>query len=98
MYWGNESCLDILGRQYELVWLLATVSETGEYSFWMMNSLACPASSRARVAMLHCDGQHYEPIFHGDKGVFLAARPENVPEVVMDTWRIADRLCSCVEE
>lgn len=93
MLWGNESCLRILGRQYEVVWLIATVWETGGYNFWMMNPLECPMSSRARFAMLHCDGEHYEPIFHKDQGVFSTCRWwENLPDVVRDTWRLLDEV------
>lgn len=80
--WGNESCLTILGVCYDVIWLVATL-QNEKYHFWVVDGVGDRVGGDSRVAMLHCDGMHYEPIFFEEKGVF---KLEDLPRVVREIW------------
>lgn len=62
MLCGNERCLTILGEHYNVMWLLASLSQTQEYRFWVLDALDGPVTGDTRFTMLHCDGIHYSPM------------------------------------
>lgn len=80
--WGNESCLTILGMCYNVIWLVAALQDE-KYRFWVVNGVGDRVGGDSRVAMLHFDGMHYEPVFFEGKRVF---KQGNLPRVVRETW------------
>lgn len=97
--WGNDSCLQILGEHYKVVWLLATpvAAKEGEYHFWDLNPFL-ELRDATRFAMLLCDGEHYEPIFctyrSGNAKKKEGCFPiRHVPRVVRETWELEVSSC-----
>lgn len=80
--WGNETCLNILGACYNVIFLLATLRDE-KYRFWVVDGVGDRVGGDSRVAMLHCDGMHYEPIVFEEKGMFKLG---DLPRVVRETW------------
>lgn len=89
--WGDESCLEILGKHFNVVWLVAALMPEGNYTFWARNYVDAAGMDDARVAMINTDGTHYEPVWctyrNGERSETRGSfRLDAVPQVVRETW------------
>lgn len=91
--WGNEACLKILGRHYNVAWLLMVPSRSGEGFFFYCRDDGVVHGQETRYAMLYTTDVHYNAITTPEvattkrrravRGAFLKSE---LPQNVKDTW------------
>lgn len=87
--WGNETCLDILSKKHNVVWLLVmpNIHEKRTFDFTRKQDGLRPDVPNAdtRYAMLYTDDQHYQAVLCDGKGSFTL---DQMPDVVRETWGV----------
>jgi len=89
--WGIDSCLEILGAAYNVVWLVVAPSVSADGYFFYCVADGAARNDETRYAMLYADDNHYKAVqtTATQRGSFLKAE---LPHVVKDTWGHVDIL------
>jgi len=80
--WGIDSCLEILGAAYNVVWLVVAPSVSADGYFFYCVADGAARNDETRYAMLYATTAT-------QRGSFLKAE---LPHVVKDTWGHVDIL------